>query len=291
MHDLVLDPFPSAISSLENVQSTDQNAKETGEGRLEALAAQLRFDARVVLITGAGAGIGRATAMAFAQAGASVAVTDIDGTRAAQVADEISGMGGQAFPARLDVADEREVDRAFEETHSRFGNLDVLVNNAGVGARIATADLPTDQWQHVLGIGLTGAFFCARAAAKPMIAQGRGAIVNVASIMGLTGGGLYPNPAYHAVKGALVNLTRAWALEWAPHGIRVNAVAPAFVRTALVESLLADAALKRAIVDATPLGRLIEAEEIASAVVFLASDAAAMITGHTLPVDGGWLAR
>src|SRR5215207_6921218 len=150
---------------------------QKGEGRLSPLAAQLRFDARVVLITGAGAGIGRATAMAFARAGASVAVTDIDGARAAQVADEISGTGGRAFPARLDVTDEREVDRVTEETRSRFGSLDVLVNNAGVGARVATADLPTDQWQRVLGIALTGAFFCARAAAKPMIAQGRGAIV------------------------------------------------------------------------------------------------------------------
>jgi NAD(P)-dependent dehydrogenase (short-subunit alcohol dehydrogenase family) len=109
--------------------------------------------------------------------------------------------------------------------------------------------------------------------------------------MGLSGGGLYPNPAYHAVKGAIVNLTRAWALEWAAYGIRVNAVAPAFTRTALVEPLMADAAIKRAIIDATPLGRLVEPEEVASAVVFLASDAAAMITGHTLPVDGGWLAR
>jgi NAD(P)-dependent dehydrogenase (short-subunit alcohol dehydrogenase family) len=109
--------------------------------------------------------------------------------------------------------------------------------------------------------------------------------------MGLTGGGLYPNPAYHAVKGALVNLTRAWALEWAAHGIRVNAVAPAFVRTALVEPLMADPSLAEQILASTPLGRLIEPEEIADAILFLASDAASMITGHTLPVDGGWLAR
>jgi NAD(P)-dependent dehydrogenase (short-subunit alcohol dehydrogenase family) len=108
-----------------------------------------------------------------------------------------------------------------------------------------------------------------------MIAQGRGAIVNVASIMGLSGGGLYPNPAYHAVKGGIVNLTRALALEWAPHGIRVNAVAPAFTRTALVEPLLADNAMMDAIIGATPLGRLVEPEEIADAIVFLASDAAA----------------
>jgi NAD(P)-dependent dehydrogenase (short-subunit alcohol dehydrogenase family) len=258
---------------------------------MEELAAQLRFDSRIVLVTGAGAGIGRAAALALAQAGAAVAVTDIDGSRAAQVADEIASLGGRASAATMDVSDEDRVNEVVAETVSRFGTLDVLVNNAGVGARMPTTDLATDQWQRVLGIGLTGAFFCARAAAKPMIAQRRGAIVNVASIMGLSGGGLYPNPAYHAVKGALVNLTRAWALEWAPQGIRVNAVAPAFVRTALVAPLLADAAMSRAILDATPLGRLVEPEEVASAIVFLASDAAAMITGHTLPIDGGWLAR
>ena len=124
-----------------------------------------------------------------------------------------------------------------------------------------------------------------------MIAQRRGAIVNVSSIMGLSGGGLYPNAAYHAVKGALVNLTRAWALEWAPHGIRVNAVAPAFTKTRLIEPLISDAEMARAILEATPLGRLVEPEEVAAAILFLASDRASMITGHTLPVDGGWLAR
>jgi NAD(P)-dependent dehydrogenase (short-subunit alcohol dehydrogenase family) len=258
---------------------------QKGEGCLSPLAAQLRFDARVVLITGAGAGIGRATAMAFARAGASVAVTDIDGARAAQVADEISGTGGRAFPARLDVTDEREVDRVTEETRSRFGSLDVLVNNAGVGARVATADLPTDQWQRVLGIGLTGAFFCPRAAAKPMIAQGSGAIVNVASIMGLSGGGLYPNPAYHAVKGALVNLTRAWALEWAPHGIRVNAIAPGYVKTDM-SPVDRPEFRQNWILDA-PLQRYATPEEIAPSVVYLASPASSFMTGSVVVVDGG----
>jgi NAD(P)-dependent dehydrogenase (short-subunit alcohol dehydrogenase family) len=255
------------------------------------VAAQLRFDARSVLITGAGAGIGRATALAFAQAGAAVAVTDIDASRADRVAGEVKAMGGQAISAALDVSEEGEVARVVDGMLSRLGGLDVLVNNAGVGARKPTAELSAAEWQRVLDVGLTGAFFCARAAARPMSARGRGAIVNVASIMGLSGGGLYPNPAYHAVKGALVNLTRAWALEWAGAGIRVNAVAPAFTRTALVEPLMSDPAMKQAIVAATPLGRLVEPEEVAAAIVFLASDAAAMITGHTLPVDGGWLAR
>lgn len=246
---------------------------------------------RVALITGAGAGIGRASALAFARAGLRVCVTDLDAARAAAVVDEIEAEGGTAISASLDVAEEEQAVQVVSEVVARLGSLDVLVNNAGIGARMATVDLSAERWERVLDVGLSGTFFCAKAAAKHMIAQRRGAIVNVASIMGLTGGGLYPNPAYHAVKGALVNLTRAWALEWAPFEIRVNAVAPAFVRTALVEPLMADPAMRQAIIDATPLGRLVEPEEVAACIVFLASDAAAMITGHTLPIDGGWLAR
>src|SRR5918912_1084927 len=182
------------------------------------------------------------------------------------------------------------IGRATALALARFGSLDVLVNNAGIGARVATVDMPSERWRRVLDVGLTGAFHCARAVGRHMVERRRGAVVNVASIMGLTGGGLYPNPAYHAVKGALVNLTRALALEWAPH-VRVNAVAPAFVRTRLVEPLMADPAMAKALLDATPLGRLIEPEEVANAIVFLSSDAAATSTGHTLLVDGGWLAR
>ena len=189
------------------------------------------------------------------------------------------------------MAVEADVDRVVGEAVERLGSIDVLVNNAGIGARMATVDMPTERWQRVVDVGLNGAFYCSRAAGRHMVARGGGAVVNVSSIMGLTGGGLYPNPAYHAVKGALVNLTRALALEWAPHGVRVNAVAPAFVKTRLVEPLMADPAMAKALIEATPLGRLVEAEEVAAAIVFLSSDAAAMITGHTLPVDGGWLAR
>ena len=246
----------------------------------------LRLDGRVALVTAAGAGIGRATAHALAQAGAAVAVTDIDEEAARQVAGEV---GGEAH--RLDVADEGEVRAVVAAVAGRHGRLDVLVNNAGLGARVPTVDLPAERWEQALAVGPTGSFYCAREAGRHMLAAGRGAVVNVASIMGLAGGRHYPNLAYHAAKGAVVNMTRALACEWAPHGVRVNAVAPTFVRTRLTEALLADPAMERRLLDDTPMGRLAEPEEVAAAILFLASDAAAMVTGVTLPVDGGWLAH
>jgi NAD(P)-dependent dehydrogenase (short-subunit alcohol dehydrogenase family) len=173
----------------------------------------------------------------------------------------------------------------------RHGRIDILVNNAGLGARMPTVELPTERWRHVLAVNLDGSFFCARAAGRHMVAAGRGAVVNVASIMGLVGGTHYPNLAYHSAKGALVNFTRALACEWAASGVRVNAVAPTFARTRLIDPLLADEALTRRLIADTPMRRFAEPEEVAAAILFLSSDAASMITGVTLPVDGGWTAR
>ncbi len=246
----------------------------------------LRLDGRVALVTAAGSGIGRATAHALAQAGAVVAVTDIDGDAARRVAAEVSGEAH-----RLDVANEAEVRAVVAAVAGRHGRLDVLVNNAGLGARVPTVDLPVERWERALAVGPTGSFLCAREAGRHMLAAGRGAVVNVASIMGLAGGRHYPNLAYHAAKGAVVNMTRALACEWAPHGVRVNAVAPTFVRTRLTEALLAEPAMERRLLDDTPMGRLATPEEVAAAILFLAGDAAAMVTGVILPVDGGWLAH
>ena len=249
--------------------------------------ALLRLDGRVALVTGGAGGIGRASAQALAQAGAHVAVADIDEAAAKSVAAEI----GRGEAHRLDVTDEAEVESVIGALIARHGRLDVLVNNAGFGARMPTVDLPTERWRQVLAVNLEGSFFCARAAGRHMLAAERGAVVNLSSIMGLVGGAHYPNLAYHSAKGAIVNFTRALACEWAPRNVRVNAVAPTFARTRLTEPLLADEAMTKRLLADTPMGRFATPEDVASAILFLASDAAAMITGAILPVDGGWTAR
>ena len=243
---------------------------------------------RTVVVTGAGNGIGRAIALAFAVEGAHVCVTDQDADAAHAVAGEI---GASADAHELDVTDREQIKSVFAAIAADRGCIDVLVNNAGIGARVPATEINPEVWAKVLDVNLTGAFLCAREAAKVMLEQHRGAIVAVASIMGIVGGGLFPHAPYHATKGAMVNLTRALALEWAEGGVRVNAVAPAFVRTPLTQKLLSDPAMEEAILRETPLGRLVDPEEVAAAVLFLAGDAAAMITGHTLPIDGGWLAH
>jgi NAD(P)-dependent dehydrogenase (short-subunit alcohol dehydrogenase family) len=255
------------------------------------VAARFRLDRRVALVTGAATGIGAHTCRVLAEAGAHVIVTDLDGAAARRTADEIGAAGHSAEAHTLDVTDDAGAARVIDAIADLRGRLDILVNNAGAAARMASEDMPTETWEKVIAVNLTGAFRCARAAGKHMLTVNSGAIVNITSIMGLVGGALYPNPAYHASKGALVNWTRALALEWAARGVRVNAVAPAFVRTPFTKALLSDPKTVDAIVAQTPLGRLIETQEVADAVLFLVSDAASGVTGVTLPVDGGWTAR
>jgi NAD(P)-dependent dehydrogenase (short-subunit alcohol dehydrogenase family) len=249
------------------------------------------LEGQVAVVTGGGDGIGRAACLHLASAGASVAVIDRDGTKAAEVAHAIAADGGRATVHAVSVTDEDGLQAALSEVVVAHGRLDVLVNNAGMAIRSRALEMSVEDWNQVLAVNLTGMFLAARLSARYMIQSGNGgAIVNTASIMGLSGG-LYPNVAYQTTKGGVVNMTRALALEWVKDKIRVNAVAPTFVRTAFIAGLISNPEVLATIEAATPMGRLAEPEEIADAILFLASPAAAMITGSILPVDGGYLAR
>ena len=221
---------------------------------------------KVAVVTGGAKGIGAATVTLLESVGAKVEVLDLE--------------------RGIDVTKEAQVKEAF----ARIGTIDILVNNAGRAVRKPAVEVKKDDWDAVIELNLTALFLCSRLAHPHLKKRGGGAIVNLASIMGLSGG-IYPNASYQAAKGGVVNLTRALALEWAADNIRVNAVAPTYVRTDLTTPIFANPELLKTVMGHNPLGRLPEPQDIAAAIVFLCSDAARCITGVTLPVDSGYLAR
>ena len=252
-----------------------------------SVLAQFRLDGERAAVTGGGKGLGRVACRALAEAGARVAVLDIDGDTAARTADEIGG-GARAWVC--DASEEDQVERTFGEIGEAFGGVDILVNNAGIARRDATETLPTETWDLLVKVNQTSAFLCSRAAARTMLANGHGAIVNVSSIMGATGGGYHPNLPYHATKGALVNMTRSLAAEWGRRGVRVNAIAPTYTETDLTLPLRENPEVQAYLEERTPMGRFARPEEMAGAILYLCSPASSAVTGILLPVDCGWLA-
>jgi NAD(P)-dependent dehydrogenase (short-subunit alcohol dehydrogenase family) len=249
----------------------------------------MRFADKGIVITGAGSGIGRETAFAFAAEGGIVACSDVDADTAARTAEEIGKRGGKAHAFTLDTTDPAAVTAFFATAEDRLGRLDVLINSAGVREIEPVVDLPYEEWCRVINVNITGVFLCSQAFVRRVLpAQKPAAIVNLASTLGLTAA---PNrPAYTASKHAVVGLTKEMGLEFGETGIRVNAVGPGVTRTALTERYFQDADMANTVRAIHAMNRWGEAEEIARAILFLASDEASFITGVTLPVDGGWLA-
>jgi NAD(P)-dependent dehydrogenase (short-subunit alcohol dehydrogenase family) len=254
-----------------------------------------RLDGKTCIVTGGGAGIGRATCLRLAGEGARVAVTDIDEDDAQAVCEEVAAQGGTAGSWYLDVSDSGAVTEVFDAVADRFGQIDVVVNNAGIaGVNKPTHEISDQEWRKVIDINVNGVFYCTRAAIPHLQKAGGGSIVNLSSIYGLISA---PDlPAYHASKGAVRLMTKTDALLYAGDRIRVNSVHPGFIWTPLVEGLAkasdeGEAAFRKGLDDLHPIGHVGEPEDIAAGIAYLASDDAKFVTGSELVIDGGYTAR
>jgi|SRR5579872_383037 NAD(P)-dependent dehydrogenase (short-subunit alcohol dehydrogenase family) len=250
-----------------------------------------RFDLTgdVALVTGAARGLGRAISLALAHAGADVALGLRDVNTGSELAREIESIGRRVLPLQMDMTRLDQVSRAVDETVARFGRIDILVNNAGLSPENLAENVREEDFDLTLRVNLKGTFFASQAAGRVMIGQKRGSIINMSSQAGFVA--LPTESVYCMTKAAIAHLTKCLAVEWGKHNIRVNAVAPTFIRTPGTEAVLADPAFRRNIVESiAALHRIGEPMDVAGAVVFLASPAASLITGHTLLIDGGWTA-
>jgi NAD(P)-dependent dehydrogenase (short-subunit alcohol dehydrogenase family) len=246
---------------------------------------------KTAIVTGARRGIGRGIALALAKAGADIAVADISLEDCQKAVDEIEALGRKGLAVKCDVTQKSEVEEMVAQTIGEFGKVDILVNNAGIAPTKPFLEITEGDWDKVLDINLKGYFLCAQAAAREMVKNGSGKIVNTASVaMGQAGVG-FPNLAHYcASKGGVAALTEELCLELTPQGINVNAVAPGVIETAMSEPVLTDPKVKEGLLARIPKKRVGQPEDVAAAVVFLASDEADYISGVVLPVDGGWLA-
>jgi NAD(P)-dependent dehydrogenase (short-subunit alcohol dehydrogenase family) len=251
-----------------------------------------RFDlaGRIALVTGAARGLGRAISLALAHAGADIALGLRDVNRAGHLAEEIEALGRKALPLQMDMTHPAQIAQSVQAATAQFKRLDILVNNAGIAPANLAENVREDDFDRTLAINLKGTFLASQAAARAMIAQKSGCIINMSSQAGFAA--LPTESIYCMTKAGIVHLTKCLAVEWGRYNIRVNAVAPTFIHTPGTAEALADPEFRTDVVERiAALHRIGEPMEVAGAVVFLASPAASLITGHTLLIDGGWTAR
>ena len=250
-----------------------------------------RLEGKVALVTGGASGIGRATALTFAREGAKLVIADMHADGGQQTVHRITEQGGEAIFVRTDVSKAVEVQALISQAVATYGRLDCAHNNAGIsgGGRALTAEYPEETWHQVIAVNLTGVWFCMKYEIPQMLQQGGGVIVNTASVAGLIGGrGI---AAYAASKHGVVGLTKTAALEYAQQKIRVNCVCPGVIHTPMTARGLNNPERRARIMASAPMGRIGTPEEVAEAVVWLCSDAASFVTGHTMTVDGGYVAQ
>ena len=259
----------------------------------------MRLDGKVGIVTGAASGIGLAIAEALAKEGANVAIADLNEESGEKAVEGIQGLGRDAIFIKTNIAKREDCKRLIEETVKKFGRIDILVNNAGIQNVAPIVDFPEDKWDLLIGIMLTGSFLCTKYALPYMIKQKSGRIINMSSIHGLIGAKF--KSAYVAAKHGVIGLTKVTALEMLENGVTANAICPTFVRTPLVDKQIDDQAkahgipreevLEKVILAEAPMKRMLEPEEVAELVVYLASDLARNITGTAIPIDEGWTAQ
>jgi len=254
---------------------------------------KFKLDGKSAIVTGGSSGLGVAFAEALAEAGADVMIAARREDRLRENADRIAqATKRKVVPFRTDVGIESSIIDLINATDQKLGKIDILINNAGVAAEDRpSTDMTKADWDKVISINLTAVFLCARYAIKKMVEKHvKGSVINIASIYGL-GGDIYPVAPYYASKGAVVNLTRALAVEFAQSGVRVNAIAPGFYPSEMTQDMLKEQEVLQHILSKTPMGRLGDPSELKGAAIYLASDASSYVTGHTLVVDGGWSAE
>ena len=244
---------------------------------------------RKALVTGAGRGIGRVLALTLAEAGCDVSILVRNMKEAEYVVKEIQRLGRKGIAVQADVRRKEQVDRAFAETAEQLGRLDICVNNAGISIQKPAEEMPEEDWNSILDTNMKGVFLCCQAAARIMIPQKQGSIINIASLSGSAVNVPQKQAVYNTSKAGVVMLTKSLAVEWAQYGIRVNSISPGYIKTEMTLSAMKH--LFPTWESLTPMGRLGEPEELRGAVLYLASDASSYMTGHDLVIDGGYTAR
>ncbi|TDF98853.1 SDR family NAD(P)-dependent oxidoreductase [Paenibacillus piri] len=252
---------------------------------------KFRLDNRVAIVTGSASGLGKEMARGLAEAGAHIVVADINLEAAARFAEELMGQGVNALAVQVDVTDEEQIDRMVEKVMAQYGQIDVLINNAGIGARIEIEHMSYQDWQRVMDVNMNSVFLVSKAVGKVMIGQRRGSIINISSISGIIANVPQKHTAYNASKAGVIMITKSMALEWAEYNIRINTIAPGYMKTEMTASDFnenKDSHMVKTWLQMTPMHRPGTPDELQGIALFLASDASSYATGGVFTMDGGY---